>query len=269
MLGSVTPTLVLYVLAGIAVAVAVYLSGNEYRTSREWPSLFLAVPLWPFFVPILLAGRRFIEGNDLNVRSKIANDPLSASIDQVQSELDSALKTLSGWAADVAEKHVNCVLLCGEAWATRYGDIQDMDRTLSTLEASLPSAQSTNTASGFASPEAAEPVTPRREPIRHNIETLRELRARAFEDLVDSLTRVREIISTLHVLRFTGAAASQADELVCEIEGIVKTLAGRSAPDTAGMWRRILKSPIVKELSELTWKEESSAGAGDNTSSLE
>src|SRR5262249_42482532 len=153
-----------------------------------------------------------------------------------------------------ADKHINCVLLCGEAWATRYGDIQDMDRILGTLEASLPSVPNTNTASGFASTEAAELAKPRQEPIRHNIKMLREVRARAFEDLVDSLTRVREIISTLHVLRFTGAPASRADELVCQIEGIAKALAGGSAPDTTGMWRRILKSPIVKELSELTWK---------------
>jgi hypothetical protein len=269
-MGTVTPTLVLYLIAGVAVAVAVYLSGDDQRPSQGLPSLILAVPLWPFFVPILLAGRSTPHGQSSPQSKRTAGDPLSASIDQVQTELDVALKTLGGWAPDVAEKHVGSVGLCGEAWATRYGDLEEMDRILSTLEASLPSAYSTNITpdSSHLSRDPADLVKPRQEARRHNIQTLRELRGRAYEQLVDSLLRVRELISTIHLLRFTGASASRADELVCAIEGIAKALAGGSTPNTAGMWRRILKSPIVKELSELTWKE-SNAGAGDNTSSLE
>jgi hypothetical protein len=76
---------------------------------------------------------------------------------------------------------------------------------------------------------------------RQNIERLREVRGRAFDDLMGSLAWVRELVSMIHLAKFTGAPASRAEELVAQI------------------------AAAVEGLSALTWQEELTAGAGGNT----
>jgi hypothetical protein len=56
-----------------------------------------------------------------------------------------------------------------------------------------------------------------------------------------TLAWVRELVSMIHLAKFTGAPASRAEELVAQI------------------------AAAVEGLSEVTWQEESSASAAGNT----
>jgi len=57
------------------------------------------------------------------------------------------------------------------------------------------------------------------------------LRKRAYDDLVGSLAWVRELVSMIHLAKFSGAPAARAEELVAQI------------------------AAAVEDLSELTWQE--------------
>jgi hypothetical protein len=80
---------------------------------------------------------------------------------------------------------------------------------------------------------------------RRNIERLRNVRQRAYDDLMGSLAWVRELVSMIHLAKFTGAPASRAEELVAQIAAAVEGLA------------------------DVTWREDSFASAVGNTSSPE
>jgi hypothetical protein len=70
-----------------------------------------------------------------------------------------------------------------------------------------------------------------RQARRENVERLRRLRRRAYDDLMGSLAWVRELVSMIHLARFSGAPAARAEELVAQI------------------------AAAVEGLSELTWQE--------------
>ena len=91
----------------------------------------------------------------------------------------------------------------------------------------------------FAAAELPEVLNERvrqsREARRQNIERLRQVRQRAHEDLMGSLAWVRELVSMIHLAKFTGAPAARAEELVAQI------------------------AAAVEGLSEVTWREELAA----------
>src|SRR5205823_14232443 len=62
---------------------------------------------------------------------------------------------------------------------------------------------------------------------RQNVERLRHVRRRTYQDLMGTLAWVRELVSMIHLAKFTGAPASRAEELVAQVAAAVE---GRSAP---------------------------------------
>jgi hypothetical protein len=60
--------------------------------------------------------------------------------------------------------------------------------------------------------------------IRQNRERLRQVRARALQDLLETLAWVRELVSMIHLAKFTGAPAARAEELVAQIAAAVEGL---------------------------------------------
>jgi hypothetical protein len=57
-----------------------------------------------------------------------------------------------------------------------------------------------------------------------NIERLRRVRQRAHDDLMGMLAWVRELVSMIHLAKFTGAPAARAEELVAQIAAAVEGL---------------------------------------------
>ena len=49
---------------------------------------------------------------------------------------------------------------------------------------------------------------------RNNLERLKRVRGRTYQDLMITLSWVRELVSMIHLAKFTGAPASRAEELV-------------------------------------------------------
>jgi hypothetical protein len=92
------------------------------------------------------------------------------------------------------------------------------------------------------SPTASNRLRHSEEVRRQNLERLRQGRRRAYEDLMGTLAWVRELVSMIHLAKFTGAPASRAEELVAQI------------------------AAAVEGLSELTWQDETPVAAAENTS---
>ena len=55
-----------------------------------------------------------------------------------------------------------------------------------------------------------------------NLARLRQVRGRAYDDLMGTLAWVRELVSMIHLAKFTGAPASRAEELVAQIAAAIE-----------------------------------------------
>ncbi len=239
------PTLLIYLLLGLGVSVAVYLSESGRSSAERWLVVATAVPFWPIYVPMLLS-----RGSDGQAQRPAASPPppcddMAAAIHQVDAELEEALNSLDGWAEDVLARERGRIHELRSAWTAQSERIREMDRLLSLPE--YAAGPGSSPAIGPAEPAASlSSITSDR--LRHsqqvrqqNIERLRQVRQRAYEDLMGTLAWVRELVSMIHLAKFTGAPASRAEELVAQI------------------------AAAVEGLSELTWQDEAAGPAADQT----
>jgi hypothetical protein len=211
-------TLVLYLVIGTGVAAAVYLSGGPSR----WFRVVTAVPFWPLFVPVLLTASQPTESNLSPVATP--NDELAAAIARVDNELAAALGSLDGWAEDVLARERGRIRDLRTAWLAQAQRIREMDRLLELPQNADESSDHLET------PD--DRLRNSRAARRQNVERLRGLRRRAADDLARSLAWVRELVSMIHLAKFSGAPAARAEELVAQI------------------------AAAVEGLSELTWQED-------------
>jgi hypothetical protein len=210
-------TLILYLAIGAGVAGAVYLGGGDGR----WFRVATAVPFWPLYLPMLLTPKPQTDGP--NDYPPAPDDELAAAIARVNAELDAALGSLDGWAEDVLARERGRIRDLRSAWLAQAQRIREMDRILALPEyADDPSEP----------PAADDRLRNCRQARRQNVERLRRLRRRADDDLSGSLAWVRELVSMIHLAKFSGAPAARAEELVAQI------------------------AAAVEGLSELTWQEE-------------
>lgn len=232
-------TLILYLMLGTGVAGAVYLTGGSARPLERWLNVLTAIPFWPFYVPILLARG----GSPSQIPSPSPappRDEMAAAISQVDAELEAALASLDGWAENVLAREKIRIQELHGAWSAQAERIREMDRLLALPENAVPAA----TPPGPVE-EDCERLRHSRQARWQNFERLRLVRHRAYEDLMGTLAWVRELVSMIHLAKFTGAPAARAEELVTQIAAAVEVLA------------------------DLTWHEEPglmpSVSAGDNT----
>jgi hypothetical protein len=161
---------------------------------------------------------------------------MARAIAQVDAELEAALGSLDGWAEDVLARETVRIQELRSAWTAQAERIREMDRLLALPEYALD-----------APDMAAEagPVSERlqncRRARRQNLERLREVRRRGYADLMGTLAWVRELVSMIHLAKFTGAPAARAEELVAQI------------------------AAAVEGLSEVTWQDAATVPAADNT----
>ncbi len=67
--------------------------------------------------------------------------------------------------------------------------------------------------------------------VRQNIEKLRQVRERTLADLLGTFAWVRELVSMIHLAKFTGAPPSRAEELVAQIAAAVEGLSALTWED--------------------------------------
>jgi hypothetical protein len=226
-------TLILYLVIGAGVAGAVYLAVPGGRGPGRWFRVATAVPFWPLYLPVLLAANPGRPSPALP-----PHDELALAISQVDAELEGALESLDGWAEEVLVREKGRLRDLRTAWLSQAERIREMDRVLALPEyagervSKLPPVPST--------PPAGDRLWSSAQARRQNVERLRQLRQRAHNDLMGNLAWVRELVSMIHLAKFSGAPAARAEELVAQI------------------------AAAVEGLSELTWREEPTLpGRGD------
>ena len=259
------PTIVLYLVVGVGVAVAVYLSAARPSITQLWFQMVTAILFWPMYLPILLAAPRQPSENSQPQLCSVPDDDMSAAIAQVDAELESALSSLDGWAEDVLARERDRIRELRDAWIAQADRVREIDRLLALPQYSA--ANITAEAAGNRGENNATPApllcgTPRPlrfvtydnnhpsaqnrlvqslEACQQNIERLRLVRQRAYNDLLGNLAWVRELVSMIHLAKFTGAPASRAEELVAQI------------------------AAAVEGLSDLTWREEAPLSTTEST----
>ena len=217
--------LLLYLLAGSAVAAAVYLTFAAPSRGERAFQVATAALFWPYYLTLLLSRGATTTESPATIPALPA-DALSRAIAQVDAELDAALQGLGGWADSVLDRERDRLQEMRAAWAAQAERVREMDRLLPQLE--------------WAAEEpldgpASERVQASREAIRQNLRQLRQVRERAHQNLVETLVRVREVVSMIHLAKFTDAPASRAAELIAQVAAAVHSRSGCPAllPDLA------------------------------------
>jgi hypothetical protein len=232
-------TMIFYHLIGFGVATAVFLSDS--RRARMLPVFRLAsaVLFWPLYVPILLASAR--PGAQPEVApSQSDRDAMSRAISQVEAELETALKSLDGWVEDVLAHEAGRFHELSTAWRASADRIREMDRLLTKTEpADLPAAPA------VAGEGASERYHHSEQSRRANLARLRDVRNQAFEDLMGTLAWVRELVSMIHLAKFTGAPASRAEELVAQIAAAIEGISAVTWQDRGPDSNVISKGPVL------------------------
>jgi hypothetical protein len=230
-------TAIFYLLLGGTVAVAVYIRSRTGNTIAIGLQIAAACLFWPLFVPMLLSP----SPDDVAASSKSPESPdvqidgLAAAIFQVETELDAALEGLDGWAEDVLNSEQHRLEELRAAWKTQADRIRSIDQLLAE-----PSARADSLAEVAADVASARQSEKTRQ---DNIRQLSNLRKRMHADLVGTLAWVRELVTMIHLAKFSGAPAARAEELVAQIAAAVQGLSEVSS------WREEEHaSPVAHEM---------------------
>ena len=238
-------TTIFYLVIGAGVAVAVFLAEEGRSPAGRALRAAIATVFWPLFLPILLA-RPLPESGSAVPGADEPRDELTEAIARVEAELDAAFSSLDGWAEDV---------LAHEAWRLRElrtaltaqaARIREMDRLLDG-DGSEPAGPIATAPTPAAGDRRSQSELAR----RANFERLRRVRCHAYDDLMATLAWVRELVSMIHLAKFTGAPASRAGELVAQIaaavEGVSAVTWQGSPSRTAGHKDDSLSLPTHEE----------------------
>jgi hypothetical protein len=211
-------TAIFYLLLGAAVAVAVLVRGRGGISVLTGLQMAVACLFWPLFVPMLLAPAT--DETAANIKpvapDRMKQDSLAAAISQVETELDTALDGLDGWAEDVLNSEQHRLEELRLAWKVQADRIRQIDQLLAE-----PSARADSLAEVAADISSARQSEKTRQ---DNIRQLMTLRNRMHADLVGTLAWVRELVTMIHLAKFSGAPAARAEELVAQIAAAVQGL---------------------------------------------
>jgi hypothetical protein len=226
-------TAIFYLLLGTAVAAAVYIRGRTQSPVAVGLQMGAACLFWPLFVPMLLSETPCDSGEraDIVTTDAAQKDALAAAIFQVETELDAALDGLDGWAEDVLNSEQHRLEELRIAWKAQADRIRQIDKLLA-----APSARTDSLAEVAVDVESARHSEKTR---RENIRQLSMLRNRMHADLVGTLAWVRELVTMIHLAKFSGAPAARAEELVAQIAAAVQGLSEVSS------WREEEHSPAA------------------------
>src|SRR5438105_14375028 len=134
---TLAQVLLLYLMAGVGVAVAVYLSVATASFLQRWFQIVTATLFWPLYLPLLLSSGPESQAMEKAEGPTVAlapADELAQAIAQVDAELEGALRSLDGWAEDVLAREKDRLHELRSAWTAQARRIREMDRLLSRPE---------------------------------------------------------------------------------------------------------------------------------------
>jgi hypothetical protein len=224
---SLGSSFILYLMCGVGVAVAVFVR-EEARDAAGVLRIVAACVFWPLYVPVLLARAPAAQAErerSPGQSGEAADDDMAAAITRVEGELDRALQTLDGWTEGALSLETARFDELIHAWHAQADRIRELSKLLESAGAeALPA--------GDAESPGTERLRHSEQARRENIERLEELRRRMHDDLLGTLAWVRELVTMIHLAKYTGAPASRAEELVAQIAAAVEGLSEVSD------WRR-------------------------------
>ena len=260
---SFTTTLVFYGLVGIATSVAVALNGSaRNRFDRVFQTLSATV-FWPMFLPFLL---RPPEANALaresDSKPPVVHDALAQSIDHVEAELNAALKSLDGWAEHLLSHEQDRFAELKSAWRQQAARVRELDDLLARPEFAAEELTLSELTTSELAVDASERTTGLPDLRRvsrstrgrtENIARLKQIRHQLQSDLTSTLAWVRELVTMIHLAKFTGAPATRAEELVTQIAAAVEGLSEvtqwqvDTSEATSGDWKHVAatREPIL------------------------
>jgi hypothetical protein len=229
MLG-LTETLFFYLLMGVGVGAAVLLQDTVLTGSERLFRVLTAVAFWPIYVPVLLQRSPTDEATETHggaVPKPLARprDEMDAAIEQVEVELDAAMKSLGGWAENVLAREDARFSELRATWRTQADRIRELDALLVQPEFVAGSVSGEDETVGDAEVLSASSdarIRQTEESRRENIVRLRAVRRQMHDDLLGTLAWVRELVTMIHLAKFTGAPASRGEELVAQIAAAVQ-----------------------------------------------
>jgi len=222
-------TILFYLLVGLAVAVTVWIADADRLNQRVFRAA-TAMLFWPLYVPMLLTPE-----HTEAPREALAPpvDEISGKIAEVERELDTAFSSLDGWAEDALSRERDRIVELRCAWNSQADRIRAMDDLLRDSDASTQPGDEQDRLDDRQD-QPRDPIHQSERARRDNFERLHQVRDRAYKDLTTTLARVLELVSLIHLAKFTGAPASRAEQLVVEIaasvEGLSEVAAWSDAP---------------------------------------
>ena len=225
-------TSLFYLTFGLGVAAAVFLRDRGRTPARRLFRVLAAILFWPLFLPLLLdpaAGGASL-GQGKIPPPVDSSDSVAVAIRQVESELDTALGSLDGWAEGVLVDERPRLDELRLAWRSQADRVRELDRLLA--QADAVGETSLGPEEGAVA-RSNERRTKSERGRLENIRRLYELRSRILDDLLATLAWVRELVTMIHLAKFSGAPASRGEELVSQIAAAVEGLT------EASDWREI------------------------------
>jgi hypothetical protein len=215
--------ILLYFLPGCGVAVALYLSERRAGQGEKIYVVLSAILFWPIYLPGLLYAPSLGSASFAPASGK-NQDALDLAIHQVDEDLSRALAGLEGWANAALSPETHRIQELRSAWTGLAERIREMDRVLATPDATTQIDLLPESSEAELSAAARTRLLHSMEIRRQNLDRLRNVRRRAYEDLMSTMAWVRELISMIHLARFTGAPAARVQELVGQIASAVEAL---------------------------------------------
>jgi hypothetical protein len=220
---GLSETIVFYLLFGAGIAVAIAL---DRRPDVQTGSLFRIITaffFWPLYLPILLDRPLTKQPSPMSpLEGEAQFDLYATTIARVDGELESALDSLDGWAENVLADEQDRFAELRSAWRLQADRIRQLDRLLASTQQHGPEP---NVDLSIAASSIGGVRYRHSEQARHeNVERLHAVRQQLHDDLMGTLAWVRELVSMIHLAKFTGAPASRAAELVAQIATAVEGL---------------------------------------------
>ena len=169
------------------------LSDSAVSRRERWFRVATAALFWPLYLPLLLRPSNNSAVTD-NSTAQPCNE-LTAIISQVERELDAALRSLEAGSLQTRLPTPSQLEELQTAWQQQAVQIRELDALL---------AADSSTAKGVAQ--------------------LQALRQKMYEDLLATLGSVRDLITRIHLTKFTGTSANRTAELIAQIGTTVEGL---------------------------------------------
>ena len=232
---GLTETLIFYLCVGMTIAVAAFLTDGRQGAWRTGFVVLTALLFWPLYLPLLISART-ARWQPAGTPAVAEADEMAAAIAQVELELEAALSSLDGWAESALAAQADRLAELCHALRAQAGRIREMDRLLGATAAEPPAAKNSPQPVTTAGSPAAGDALERWQKSRHaratNLSRLAQVRRQTHADLMATLAWIRELVSMIHLAKFTGAPASRAEELVAQIAAAVEGVSAVAWQDT-------------------------------------